>query len=52
VIRVFTAVGFEAAVSRLKFGFVPVSGHARSFPADLEYFYEHKVMLRFTRPPA
>lgn len=50
VIRAFTGAGFEAAASRLKFGFVPLSGHARSFPADLEYFYEHKVMLRFTRP--
>lgn len=52
VIRAFTGAGFEAAASRLKFGFVPLSGHARSFPADLEYFYEHKVMLRFTRPRA
>jgi SAM-dependent methyltransferase len=50
VIETFVAAGFEAAAARLKFGFVPVSGHARSFPADLEYFYEHKVMLRFTRP--
>jgi SAM-dependent methyltransferase len=50
VIRAFTAAGFVAAASRLKFWFVPLSGHARSFPADLNYFYEHKVMLRFTRP--
>jgi SAM-dependent methyltransferase len=50
VIRAFTGAGFEAAASRLKIGFVPLSGHARSFPADLNYFYEHKVMLRFTRP--
>lgn len=50
VIGAFTGAGFEAAASRLKFGFVPLSGHARSFPADLAYFYEHKVMLRFTRP--
>lgn len=50
VIGAFEPVGFETAVSRLKIGFVPVSGHARSFPAGLEYFYEHKVMLRFTRP--
>jgi SAM-dependent methyltransferase len=49
VIRAFTDAGFEAAASRLKIGFVPLSGHARSFPADLNYFYEHKVMLRFTR---
>jgi hypothetical protein len=28
-------------------GFVPVSDHASSFPGGLEYFYEHKVVLRF-----
>jgi SAM-dependent methyltransferase len=49
VIGAFTGAGFDAAASRLKFGFVPLSDHARSFPADLNYFYEHKVMLRFTR---
>jgi SAM-dependent methyltransferase len=48
VSEAFTAVGFEAAAARLKVGFVPrSSGHAPSFPAGLEYFYEHKVMLRF-----
>jgi SAM-dependent methyltransferase len=50
VISEFTRAGFEAAASRLKIGFVPLSDHARSFPAGLEYFYEHKIMLRFTRP--
>lgn len=50
VIGAFTGAGFDAAASRLKFGFVPLSDHARSFPADLNYFYEHKIMLRFTRP--
>jgi SAM-dependent methyltransferase len=48
-VRRFTAVGFHAAASRLKVGFVPLSDHARSFPAGLEYFYEHKVMLRFRK---
>jgi SAM-dependent methyltransferase len=52
VIEAFTGVGFDAAASRLKIGFVPLSGHAPSFPAGLEYFYEHKVMLRFARPPS
>ena len=47
VIETFTAVGFQAAVSRLKMGFVPFSSHAPSFPAGLQYFYEHKVMMRF-----
>jgi SAM-dependent methyltransferase len=50
VIGAFAGAGFEAAASLLKFGFVRLSGHARSFPADLNYFYEHKVMLRFRRP--
>jgi SAM-dependent methyltransferase len=52
VIEAFVAVGFAAAVSRLKMGFVPVSSHAPSFPSGLEYFYEHKVMLRLTKPEA
>jgi hypothetical protein len=50
VIGAFGAVGFETAVARLKLDFIPASGHARSFPADLDYFYDHKVMLRFTKP--
>jgi hypothetical protein len=37
-------------VARLKVGFIPTSGHATTFPAGLEYFYDHKVMLRFTKP--
>jgi len=49
VVGAFAAVGFRAAASRLKIGFVPLSDHARSFPAGLEYFYEHKVMLRFQK---
>ena len=52
VIAAFASAGFEAALSRLKMGFVPLSDHASSFPAGLEYFYEHKVMFRFTRPAA
>jgi SAM-dependent methyltransferase len=50
VIEAFSAVGFEAAVARLRLSFIPHSSHAPSFPAGLEYFYEHKVMLRFTKP--
>ncbi|HTX12938.1 MAG TPA: class I SAM-dependent methyltransferase [Solirubrobacteraceae bacterium] len=49
VVRAFTAAGFRAAASRLKIGFVPLSDHAPSFPSGLEYFYEHKVMLRFQK---
>ncbi|MGN6170248.1 MAG: class I SAM-dependent methyltransferase [Solirubrobacteraceae bacterium] len=49
VIEAFTPVGFDAAVARLRFGFIPLCDHAPSFPAGLEYFYEHKVMLRFAK---
>ena len=28
-----------------------LAAHAPNFPAGLECFYEHKVMLRFRRPP-
>lgn len=52
VIDAFTTLGFTAAVARLKVGFIPVSDHAPSFPAGLEYFYEHKVMLRFAKKRA
>ena len=47
VIASFTEVGFEAAVARLNVRFIPASSHATSFPAGLEYFYDHKVVLRF-----
>jgi SAM-dependent methyltransferase len=50
VIAAFAAVGFEAAVARLRIGFVPATRHATSFPASLEYYYDHKVMLRFAKP--
>ena len=50
VIASFAAVGFEAAVARLKMGFVPATRHAESFPASLEYYYDHKMMLRFAKP--
>lgn len=49
VVEAFKVAGFEAAAARLKVGFVPLSGHAPSFPAGLTYFYEHKVMLRFAK---
>ncbi|HTU87008.1 MAG TPA: methyltransferase domain-containing protein [Solirubrobacteraceae bacterium] len=48
--RAFTDAGFTVAAARLKMGFVPVSGHTPNLAAGLEYFYEHKVMLRFEKP--
>jgi SAM-dependent methyltransferase len=50
VIGAFAGAGFESAVARLKMGFVPASSHAPSFPSGLEYFYDHKVVLRFKKP--
>jgi len=50
VIGSFAAAGFEPAVARLQVGFIPASGHTTSFPASLEYFYDHKLMLRFAKP--
>jgi len=62
VVEVFQAVGFGAAVSRLRIGFIPAAGHdgdagARSDPGPrlmrwLEYYNDHKLLLRFTRPVA
>ena len=49
VIASFTGVGFEAAVARLKVRFIPASSHVTSFRAGLDYFYDHKVVLRFAR---
>jgi SAM-dependent methyltransferase len=52
VVDCLAQAGFQAAVARLKMGFIPRSSHAPSFPAGVEYFYDHKLMLRFTRPGA
>jgi SAM-dependent methyltransferase len=49
VIAALAAAGFEAAVARLKMGFIPATRHAESFPASLAYYYDHKVMLRFAK---
>jgi SAM-dependent methyltransferase len=56
VVAVFEAEGFDAAVSRLKLGFVPVSAHRddhdeRGSLMDwMHYYTEDKVLLRFTKP--
>ena len=55
VVAVFETVGFDAAAARLAMRFVPVAGHGhheRGRLLDwLKYFYETKLMLRFSRPP-
>jgi SAM-dependent methyltransferase len=55
VAAVFGAAGFAVAAARLKIGFVPESGHhghddPGSFWRRIEYYNEHKLLLRCTRP--
>lgn len=54
VIGVFEAAGFEAAAARLAVRFVPAAGHHghdRGRLLDwLRYYYDEKLLLRFTRP--
>ena len=60
VAGVFGAAGFDVAGARLKMGFVPASGHnsserAASSPAPqlakwIEYYNDHKLLMRCTRP--
>lgn len=54
VISVFEAEGFEAAAARLAVRFVPAAGHhgheRGSLLEWLDYYYDQKLLLRFTRP--
>jgi SAM-dependent methyltransferase len=54
VVSVFETVGFEAAAARLAVRFVPAAGHHghdRGRLLDwLDYYYDQKLLLRFTRP--
>ena len=63
VAGVFGAAGFDVAGARLNVGFVPARGHtsgdrAGSSPAAaapelsrwIEYYNDHKILLRCTRP--
>jgi SAM-dependent methyltransferase len=56
VVALFEAVGFEAAASRLAVRFIPAAGHGHHEPSRLldwlDYYYDHKLMLRFRRPPS
>jgi SAM-dependent methyltransferase len=64
VAGVFGAAGFEVAGARLQVGFVPARGHTSddrggSSPGVpqpelsrwIEYYYDHKILMRCTRPP-
>ena len=54
VVGVFEDAGFQAAAARLAVRFVPAAGHhghSRATLLDwLDYYYERKLMLRFSRP--
>ena len=57
VVEVFGAAGFDVAAARLRFGFIPESGHhsgndAGSFWRRIEYYNDQKIFLRCTRPAA
>jgi SAM-dependent methyltransferase len=53
VLAAFEAQGFDAAVARLKIGFVPADGrqhHERGRTLEwLDYFYDQKLLLRLRR---
>lgn len=54
VITVFEGAGFEAAAARLAVRFVPAAGHhghdRGRLLGWLDYYYDQKLLLRFTRP--
>ncbi|MGH9301948.1 MAG: class I SAM-dependent methyltransferase [Acidimicrobiales bacterium] len=62
VVDVFQAVGFQAAVARLKMGFIPARDRTADHDSDpttgrdllrwLDYYNDEKLLLRFTRPDA
>jgi len=51
VVATFEAAGFEAAASRLAMRFVPAVGHLhdRRLLDWLDYYYDQKLLLRFSR---
>jgi SAM-dependent methyltransferase len=53
VVDTFRGAGFDASAARLAARFVPTAGHGHREPGRLldwlEYYYEHKLVLRFAR---
>jgi SAM-dependent methyltransferase len=49
VVTSFAAAGFGVAVSRLDIGFIPVAGQPPKVMEWLDYYYDKKLFLRFTR---
>jgi SAM-dependent methyltransferase len=56
VTATFAATGYDVAVGRLPMRFVPVAGHGHHEHGRmlewLDYYYEHKLVLRLVRPRA
>jgi SAM-dependent methyltransferase len=52
VVDAFRSAGFDAAAARLEVGFIPVSGHSSDLFRSLQYYNDHKLLLRFSRPVA
>jgi SAM-dependent methyltransferase len=50
VVTSFRSAGFEVAASRLKVGFVPMTGSDPRMMEWLDYYNEQKILFRFTRP--
>ena len=56
VVDAFAGAGFDVSVSRLRIGFVPVTGarggheHRRDLMGWLDYYGRDKLFFRFTRP--
>ena len=61
LVKVFQGAGFEAAAGRLPVTFIPASGHTNARAGQHDrggglvdwldyYYYDHKLLLRFTRP--
>jgi len=59
VAATFQSSGFETAAARLRVTFIPAIGHSARAAHDnsaqlvdrVSYYYDHKLLLRFTRPP-
>lgn len=56
VITTFLHAGFDASAARLAIHFVPLTGRAHHHGTRsldwLTYYSDHKLLLRFTRPPS
>lgn len=51
VVATFVDAGFVSSVRRMPYGFIPTDGHLDGgLEGWLDYYYRHKVMLRFAKP--